>query len=400
MHHPLARAATWGLLLAGAIGCRPAPPSRAATPAVRPSSSAAPRAPSTVAFDAIRAARRTLVVDGHIDLPYRLRRAIDGGVPVDVALRAVVDGTSKGDFDWPRAHAGGLDAPFMSIYVPASYQAQGGAKDVADGLIDLVEQLARLAPDKFVVATSVADVRKAFAAGKVALPLGIENGAALEGNPNHLVHFHRRGVRYITLTHSEDNALCDSSYADTHIHNGLSDLGRQVVRQMNALGIMVDVSHISDDAFWQVMDVARAPVIASHSSARHFTPGFERNIADDMIARVAEGGGVVMINYGSTFLTREARAWSDAYYEARTRHATQLGLGVDHPKVKAFAEAYRKENPLPRANVTDVADHIERVIEIAGIEHVGLGSDYDGVGDTLPEGLEDPSRLPNLFAEL
>jgi len=379
----------WGLSLLG-VACSPAaPPPPEPVPAPVPSATAAP-------FDAQAVAKRLIIVDGHIDLPHRLRKGMkDGKISVDVTVP-----TDEGDFDWPRAHAGGLDAPFMSIYVPAKYQKEGGAKAVADQLIDIVEGIAEQAPDKFVLAPTVADVRRAFAEGKIALPMGIENGAAIEGDLTNLKHFHDRGVRYITLTHSEDNDICDSSYAETHTHNGLSELGKQVVRVMNELGIMIDVSHISDDAFWQVMELSRTPVIASHSSCRHFTPGFERNIADDMIERVADGDGVVMINYGSTFVTAEARAWSNAYWEARKGFADEKGLAMEHPEVDAFAEKYKQEHPLPFASVTDVADHIEHVIEVAGIDHVGLGSDFDGVGDSLPRGLEDPSKLPNLLAEL
>jgi len=319
----------------------------------------------------------------------------EGGTVANVVQRS-----DEGDFDWPRAHAGGLDAPFMSIYVPAKYQKTGGAKAVADQLIDIVEGIVKRAPDKFVLASSVADVRRAFAEGRVALPMGIENGAAIESDLTNLKHFHERGVRYITLTHAEDNAICDSSYAETRTHNGLSEFGGQVVRVMNEIGIMIDVSHISDDAFWQVMESTQTPVIASHSSCRHFTPGFERNMADDMIERTAKGGGVVMINYGSTFITAEARAWSNAYWEARKAYAEEKGLGMDHHDVDTFGDQYKREHPLPYASVNDVVDHIEHVIEVAGIDHVGLGSDFDGVGDSLPEGLKDPSDLPNLFAEL
>lgn len=379
-----------GLSLLG-FACSPAaPPSSTPSPAPVPSATAA------VPFDGQAVAKRLIIVDGHIDLPHRLRKSMKDGV----VSEDVVASTEKGDFDWPRAHAGGLDAPFMSIYVPASYQKEGGAKAVADQLIDIVEGLAKRAPDKFVLAPTVADVRRAFADGKIALPMGIENGAAIEGDLTNLKHFHDRGVRYITLTHSEDNDICDSSYAETRTHNGLSEFGRQVVRGMNDVGIMIDVSHISDDAFWQVMDLSRTPVIASHSSCRHFTPGFERNIADDMIKRVAEGGGVVMINYGSTFVTAEARAWSTAYWKAKKGFADEKGLGMEHPDVDAFADTYKSDHPLPYASLSDVADHIEHVIEVAGIDHVGLGSDFDGVGDSLPRGLEDPSKLPDLLTEL
>ena len=377
--------------------CEPpkAPPdvSTASASAARP----ADPAPLSVDARARELSQSLIIVDGHIDLPYRLESVRSAGdVIEDVTKRTV-----KGDFDWVRARAGGLDAPFMSIYVPAKHQEEGGAKALADRLIDSVESIARAAPDKFVVARSVGDVYASFAAKKVALPMGIENGAALEGKLENVRHFRDRGVRYITLAHSKDNDICDSSYDDRHTHKGLTDFGKQVVSEMNRLGIMVDVSHISDDAFWQVMDVSRVPVIASHSSCRHFTPGFERNMSDDMIKRLAENEGVIMINYGSTFLTQQARTWSDAIKPAREAFMAEAKIEDRHdPRVEAWYTAYKVKNPLPYADVKDVADHIMHVVALVGADHVGLGSDFDGLGDSLPVGLKDPSELPNLLAEL
>ena len=388
--HPFAISVTLLLLCAG---CDPpkAPPdvtTQSAAPHRKPD-------PPSIEEQARVMAQSFIIADGHIDLPFRLHMTEKKG-PVDVTKA-----TDEGDFDWIRARSGGLDAPFMSIYVPASYQKDGGAKAFADILIDRVERIVRDAPDKFAIAHSVADVYQSFKSKRVALALGIENGAALEGKLENVVHFHGRGVRYITLTHSKDNDICDSSYDDTRTHKGMSDFGRQVVAEMNRVGIMIDVSHISDDAFWQVMDHTKTPVIASHSSCRHFTPGFERNMSDDMIKRLAAGGGVIMINYGSTFLTKNARAWSDGAKAARVAFMKAEGIEEHHsPEIKTWFESYKRKHPLPYADVTDVADHIEHVIKLVGIEHVGLGSDFDGVGDSLPNGLKNPSDLPNLIAEL
>jgi membrane dipeptidase len=390
---------TFGLPMSWALtGCDP--PKTPPDVTLQTATAVAPDklAPQTIEERARELTQRYLIVDGHIDLPFRLEMGRDegGAVTEDVTQR-----TEKGNFDWVRARAGGLDAPFMSIYVPASYQKDGGAKAFAEKLIGLVEGIAEASPDKFAIPHNVADVQKAFAAKKVSLPLGMENGAPLEGKLENVAHFHKRGVRYITLTHSEDNDICDSSYADTHIHKGLSVFGKQVVAEMNRVGIMIDVSHISDDAFWQVMDLSKTPVIASHSSCRHFTPGFERNMSDDMIKRLAKSGGVIMINYGSTFITKVARQWSDDVKTAREAFMTSQGLeDRKDPKVKTWYEAYKADHPLPFANVTDVADHIEHVIKLVGVDHVGLGSDFDGVGDSLPVGLKDASELPNLVAEL
>lgn len=335
-------------------------------------------------------AQRFIVVDGHIDIPYRLEEKME-----DISQR-----TESGDFDYPRAKEGGLDAPFMSIYVPASYQESGGSKDYADGLIDMVEKFQADWPDKFEVARSVADVRRIVADGKIALPMGMENGAPIEGDLANLRHFHERGIRYITLTHARANHICDSSYDPNRPWKGLSDFGKQVVAEMNRLGMMIDVSHISDDAFYQVIELTKAPVIASHSSARHFTPGWERNMDDDMIGKLGENGGVIMINYGSAFLSQKYLDVSEQRRNALRARLEKTGLEEDDPQIQTWLEEFDARNPRPFADISDVADHIDHVRKLVGIDHVGLGSDFDGVGDSLPTGLKDVSQIPNLFALL
>jgi len=336
-------------------------------------------------------AQDALIVDGHVDMPYRVYDEwadVSGEVPGN-------------DFDAPRARAGGLNAPFMSIYLPAETEITGEAKAIANRLIDLVEAQVARAPDTFGIATSPADVEKLVADGKIALPLGMENGAAIAGDLDNLRHFHARGIRYITLAHSKSNHISDSSYDPVALWQGLSPFGEELVAEMNRLGIMIDVSHISDQAFRDVIEITRAPVVATHSSARHFTPGFERNASDEIIEAIGKNGGVVMINFGSSFLSEEANQWQAKFSAARDSLTAQLGeAGRDDPRVAAFSEAYREQNPYPYADVDIVVDHIERVVEIAGIEHVGLGSDYDGVGDSLPEGLKDASTYPNVISEL
>jgi membrane dipeptidase len=264
----------------------------------------------------------------------------------------------------------------------------------------MIDDLIERAPDKFASGHSVADVRGAARDKKIALPMGIENGAALEGKLENVAHFHGRGVRYITLTHSKDNDICDSSYDTAHTHKGLSAFGKEVVKEMNRLGIMIDVSHISDDAFEQVMELSQAPVIASHSSCRHFTPGFERNMSDAMIKKLAAKGGVIMINYGSGFIDDDVRKAHDKMYEARKTFVKEQKLPPDDPKVTDFMDRYRKGRKVPRSTVERVADHVEHVIALVGIDHVGLGSDFDGVGDSLPTGLGDVSEIPNLLRVL
>ena len=339
-------------------------------------------------------ARRLLIVDGHVDLPYRLHatRAAGGAITQDISRL-----TSEGDFDYARARTGGLDAPFMSIYVPAEHQTKGDAKAVADMLIDMVEDLARKWPAKFALVRSVADVEQSFQEGKIALPMGIENGAAIEEDLANVRHFHDRGVRYITLTHAKDNQICDSSYDETRTWKGLSPFGKQVVEEMNRVGIMVDVSHVSDDAFYQVMDITKVPVIASHSSARHFTPGFERNMSDAMIERLAQNQGVIMINFGSAFISAQSRAYFDQRRAALRAYAAEHGLDAHDPAVDAYADVWKKEHPPVLAHATDVANHIDHVVGLVGVDHVGFGSDFDGVGESLPIGLENASMYPNLI---
>ncbi|MFQ5609868.1 MAG: dipeptidase, partial [Woeseiaceae bacterium] len=322
---------------------------------------------------ALRIATTSVIVDGHIDVPYRLHDQWE-----DVA-----EATESGDFDYPRARAGGLNAPFMSIYTEAELEAEGKSRALAEELIDMVTGIADAEPDKFAIAYTPADVRAHFEAGLISLPMGMENGAPIEGDLANLAHFFDRGIRYIMLTHSLSNHICDSSYDTERQWGGLSDFGREVVAEMNRLGIMIDISHVSDDAFWQVMELSDTPVIASHSSARHFTPGFERNMGDDMISALAEAGGVIMINFGSGFLTTEAneysmRRWaaSDAYKEEHPDFEEDTA----DEKFKALWEA--EHGPIPYADLNDVLDHIDHVVRIAGIDHVGIGSDYDGVGDS------------------
>lgn len=333
-------------------------------------------------------AKKFIIVDGHVDIPYRLQRR-----DADISKR-----TDHGDFDYERAKAGGLDAPFMSIYIPASYQ-EGGAKDFADTLIDLVESFETRWGGKFKVAHSTKDVEEAFKAGKIALPLGMENGAPIEGNMDNLKHFYDRGIRYITLTHSKNNHICDSSYDETRKWYGLSPFGKRLIPEMNKLGIMIDVAHISDDTFYQVMELTKVPVIASHSSCRAFTPNFERNMNDPMIKRLAHNGGVIMINFGSTFISAEVRKNSDILRPKIRAYAQEHNLSWGSDELNAYTkkigEGYKRY-----ADIEDVVDHIDHVVKLVGVDYVGLGSDFDGVGDSLPNGLKDAAHYPNLIFHL
>ncbi|MGQ8364808.1 dipeptidase [Glaciecola sp. 1036] len=335
-----------------------------------------------------RIAHENIIVDGHIDVPYRVNNQW-----VDVTVA-----TEDGDFDYPRAVAGGLDAPFMSIYVPARLDNSAQSTYLADDLIDIVEAIVGRAPDKFALAYSTADVERNFKKGLISLPMGMENGSPVQGSMETLKHFYDRGIRYITLAHSQSNHISDSSYDLRRQWKGLSPFGKELVAEMNKLGIMVDISHVSDAAFYQAIEISKAPVIASHSSLRRFTPGFERNMNDDMVKKLAENGGVIMINFGSGFVSPMARSWRDRMTEERT--ALVDTFGSDSQEVKDFDENFKTQNPYPFADLNIVLDHIDHVVELVGIEHVGIGSDYDGVGDSLPEGLKDVSTFPNLVEGL
>jgi membrane dipeptidase len=336
-------------------------------------------------------AMSSIVVDTHIDVPYRL----------DEEWADVSQATDGGDFDYPRAVAGGLNAPFMSIYTPSELQKEGGSRQLAEKLIDMVNEIAAASPDKFAMAYSPLDIEKQFTEGLISLPMGMENGAPIEDDLANVAHFYDRGIRYITLTHGLSNLISDSSYDDNKQWGGLSEFGVEVVREMNRLGIMVDVSHISDEAFWDVMEVAKAPAIASHSSARHFTPGWERNMADDMIVRLAENGGLIMINYGSDFLTKEAFAYGNARRQAFDKYLEETGLeGSDEVRRQFGAQYSTEHGPYPFATLEQTLDHFDHVVQLTSVEHVGIGSDYDGVGDSLPVGLKDVSSYPNLVEGL
>ena len=230
--------------------------------------------------------------------------------------------------------------------------------------------------------------------------MGMENGAPIGDDLANLAYFRDRGIRYITLTHGKSNQISDSSYDEERVWEGLSPFGRQVVEEMNRQGIMIDVSHVTDEAFDQVLDLTRAPVIASHSSCRSFTGDWERNMSDEMIRRLGENGGVIHINFGSAFLTQEAWETSQAMWEAVGKYREEQDLEEGDEALEAFSEAYRAENPQVLADVTDVVDHIDRAVALAGIDHVGIGSDFDGVGPSTPTGLKDVSYYPNLIRHL
>lgn len=347
--------------------------------------------------EANRLAHAFPIVDGHVDLPYRLKVK---NFKLERAYLGIPLKTEDGDFDYERAKKGGLDAPFMSIYIPSSYQETGGAKELADSLIDMVAGIAAAHPDKFRIVTTPDEILANHRKGIISLPLGMENGAPLGDDLANVAYFAKRGIRYITLTHAKDNLICDSSYDSTRTWNGLSPFGREVVQEMNRQGIMVDVSHVSDSTFYQVIRQTKVPCIASHSSARKFTPNFERNMSDDMIRQMGKQGGVIMVNFGSTFLDGQVSSQRDSLRNLLNEQLEAAGLSRSDSLAKPLIDAFQAAHPMLFADVETVADHIDHIVALAGIDHVGLGSDFDGVGDSLPTGLKDVAAYPNLIRVL
>jgi membrane dipeptidase len=340
-----------------------------------------------------------IVVDGHLDAPDQLSEKW-----ADVAKRGATD-----HFDLPRAKEGGLTAPFFSIFVSPAFEHGGAARHALE-LIDLTRRVVADHPAELVMASSVADIRAAKQAGKLAVLMGLEGGHALEDSLGVLRELYQAGVRYVTLTHMNTNHWADSSGAfllpdfdpkTYDVHHGLTGFGREMVKEMNRIGMIVDISHTSDATVDAVLAVSRAPVLASHSSCRALTD-MPRDLTDDQLKRIAAKHGVVMINIGSQFIS--TKTWT-AFVAMRTKLAPAFAkLQHDHPgdlkaQVEGLFGLYAKQPPLPRATLADVADHIEHVIKVAGIEAVGLGTDFDGIKDP-PVGLEDYSKLPSLVEEL
>jgi len=355
--------------------------------------------PDDVAARAARIHRSAIVVDTHEDVPDALAEKW-----ADIVVR----GATK-HFDIPRAKEGGLTGLFFAVYVPASY-ADGGAARIALDRIDMVQNVVAAHPADLVSAASVAEIRRAKRDGRIAILMGIEGGHAIEDSLGALRGFHRLGVRYMTLTHTNSNRWADSAGnffaprfdAESYrLHHGLSDFGRAVVREMNRIGMMVDVSHVSDETIDDVLETSRAPVFASHSSCRALA-SLPRNLTDDQIRRIGAKGGVVMINVSSVFLDQglveAARAALDALQEPAERIRQQYESDPKRAQA-AIAKLVDALPPRPPVAFTKVVDHIEHVMKVAGPDAVGLGTDFDGIPDP-PAGLEDVSKLPRLTEEL
>jgi membrane dipeptidase len=338
--------------------------------------------------DALALHRSAVVVDGHSDTTPLFE---DPDWHFD-------ERHEQGHMDLPRIREGGLDVQFWSIYL-AEREGDGPAIREALERIDAVYEMAARYPDRVAVTGSVEQIREAVAEGKLASVMGVEGGHIIESNLAALRNFYRLGVRYMTLTHSFHTDWADSSGTRSDLaprHHGLAPFGEQVVREMNRLGMMVDISHVSDETFWDVIELTGAPVIASHSSVRAVAD-HRRNLDDDMLRALAKNGGVLMVNFYPAYIDEEAGRKTTDYY-ARWKHvyAEIAEKYADDPAGRRAAYwAQSAAHPAPRTSLSVLLDHFDHAVRVAGADHVGLGADWDGVG-SMPEEMDDVSQLPNL----
>jgi len=299
-----------------------------------------------------------------------------------------------------RMKQGGLTAEFFSLYVKPWYVEHGGSARRTLDMIDSVYRAVERNPRDLMIATSVADIRRAKRQGKIAALMGIEGGHAIEDSLPTLREFYRLGVRYMTLTWNNTNNWADAGRGEKK-HHGLSDFGKEVVREMNRLGMLVDVSHVSDETMSDALDVSKAPIIASHSSARALS-NVPRNIPDDLLKRIAKNGGVVQVNFYSVFVDEKTVTPQSNEREKRLK-AQQDAIDEkykDDPERRAEeSDKLEAANPLPPLPISKLIDHIDHIVKVAGIDHVGIGADFDGAND-MPEGAQDVSMLPNITYEL
>ena len=341
---------------------------------------------------AVKYSKDFIIADGHIDLPFRLNKE---GLLFEKSIN--LNNETSGNFDIPKAKRGGLDCPFMAIYIP-SEKLENEAYKFANSLINLVENIIN-SNKNLSFANSPADVFKNFNNNKISLPMGMENGSALGSELNNLKYFFSRGIRYITLTHAKNNQICDSSYDSIRKWNGLSDFGKLLINEMNNIGMMIDVSHVSDETFFDIIKITQKPIIASHSSPRALTPGFERNLNDEMIELIAQNEGVVLVNFGSAFVnSRSNKMFSEIQNTVETWRVKN-NFKIEDKKVEEYKNLLiKKMNPF--ADIEDVLDAIDHVNNLVGDDYIGFGSDYDGLGNTLPNNLKDVSSYVNLLEGL
>jgi len=340
---------------------------------------------------ALQIHRRAIVIDTHNDVTTPMTNDdfdLSGTPPTP--YRTSIERMKKG----------GLTAEFFSLYVKPWYVEHGGSARRTLDMIDSVYRAVERHPRDLMLATSVADIRRAKRQGKIAALMGIEGGHAIEDSLPTLREFYRLGVRYMTLTWNNTNNWADAG-RDEKKHHGLSDFGKEVVREMNRLGMMIDVSHVSDETMSDALDVSKAPIIASHSSARALS-NVPRNIPDDLLKRIAKNGGVVQVNFYSVFVdTNTVSPQSDARDERLKAQQVAIDKKYKDDPERRSEESDKLEaaNPLPPLPISKLIDHIDHIVKVAGIDHVGIGADFDGAND-MPEGAQDVSMLPNITYEL
>jgi membrane dipeptidase len=342
-----------------------------------------------LALPAAAQQKRAVTVDTHADTPSEYMEK-----PFDLGAW-----NTRGHFDYPRMKAGGLDAEFFAAYVPAKYARNGGAAAYCMKIMETIHEMVDNYPQWVRWAQSTSDIRRITAGGKRAILIGIEGGHAIEDSLELLRGFYRFGARYMTLTHTNTNNWADSS-TDEAKHNGLTPFGKQVVREMNRLGMMVDISHVADKTFYDVLETSKAPVIASHSSARVFSD-HPRDMTDDMIRALAKNHGVMQVNFYPVFLSGDVLKASRARDERLKPAIADLKI-KDPAEGEVYQEGVKKlmaDDPLPKIPYTTIVDHIDHIVKVAGVETVGIGSDFDGIPDT-PSGMEDVSKLPAIRDEL
>jgi len=346
----------------------------------------------------------TPLIDGHNDLPWELRDRTKGAL-ASIDLRSdttklpVPAGGAPLMTDIPRLRAGRVGGQFWSVWVPTELKGNDAVQATLEQ-IDLVKRMVATYPADFQMAYTAADVRRIHRSGKIASLIGVEGGHSINGSLATLRTMYDLGARYMTLTHTQNTAWADSA-TDTPVHHGLTPFGLDVVREMNRLGMLVDLSHVSPEAMKAALAVTEAPVIFSHSSARAIN-SHPRNVPDDVLQLVAKNGGVVMVNFYPAYVSEASNQWEADYAAERTRYNSPpyAGLYIGQPeKAKAALDSWEKAHPKPVVTLSEVADHIEHIRKVAGIDHVGLGSDFDGIPEG-PKGLEGVDRYPALLEEM
>ena len=345
---------------------------------------------STLYKRALELSREVFIVDTHIDLAEWIFQE-----DFDIYQKSPTD-----QFDFVKAKEGGLNLVFLAIFTSPRQAEEGISKEKADLLINKVEKSLNKWQKEFKPIKSISEIDENDK-DIIYVVFGMENGSPIEDKLDNLSFYLKKGVRYITLSHYKNNLICDSANDSVRTWNGLSEFGENVIKEMNRLGIMIDVSHVSDSTFYDIIKITEAPVIASHSGCRYFTPGFERNINDEMIIELAKTGGVVQIPFADFFLREDAnRKFHQNEYEI-SKYLNENQIDPRSQYADDFENKYWLKNPIPKSSVKDVADHIDHIVKLVGVDYAGIGSDFNGVRKLfLTEKLKDCSEYPNLIYEL